>query len=143
MSLGRRDFTSDDVYGILPWYSKIFGAFGLPPPPSRKEALHLHEEDEAAGVGVQEALAVDDLVEAAHGGGALQQHGVDTVGEAVTGHRPRHRLVRWEAVQDLHRQMVEDFTQKRRDNIEMLACDFPERAILRLLKSLKRSAAPR
>jgi hypothetical protein len=64
-------------------------------------AHHLHEEDEAAGVRVEEALPVDNLVEAAHGGGALQQDGVDAVGEAVAGHCPRDGLLRWEAVQNL------------------------------------------
>lgn len=31
------------------------------------ELRHLHEEDEAAGIRMEELLAIDDLIEAAHG----------------------------------------------------------------------------
>lgn len=65
-------------------------------------ATHLHEEDKGMGIRVQEALAVHDFVQAAHGGRALQQCGLDSVWKAKGRHLAAGRLVRRVAVQNLH-----------------------------------------
>ena len=66
---------------------------------------------------MKELLAINDLIEAAHRGSPLKQDWLYSVREAEACHLCTHRLLRWEAVHNLHMKLVLSAGSKLRHRV--------------------------